>query len=233
LKVEDIFNNQQYFIDGILFSKYSNEKLEIFKKYFNFTLEDVPRGRTLIIKTINIQANENNTNIFTNSKKLNYLPTNYSGNKYSTYLPEIISWSCSIPGFFPINDHQIDGGIFTSNCLLECFLLFRDEPQKILSMKKNTQSFNQPILDGILGWFLQITKIFEINTNIINNFQKVLSKDNLYEWEIDFDDLQIDDKASVSEIISAGYKVKLDEAINFISNKINDTPKNKKKLNFR
>jgi len=220
LKNDQVFKPNNFGLNGLIFSKYTDDKIKLFQTYLNYDLSDIPPDRTLIIKTINI--NENNINLFTNCHNLNILPNEYNGNKYSTYLPTIVNWSCNIPSYFPISDGQVDGGIFSSNIFLECNLLFKNEIFIILSIKKNSETIVPPILDGLFGWISQYIKIFSINTQIINNFQKVLMDENIHEIEIDFKNFKLDEISAVSEIISIGENINIFSTVQFIDAKIID-----------
>lgn len=229
LKSDQVFKINDYGFNGLLLSKYTDDKLKLFQNYLSYDLSEVPSDRTLIIKTINI--NENCINLFTNCSSLEKLPKEYNGNKFSTYLPTIVNWSCNIPSYFPITDGQVDGGIFSSNILLESNLLFRNEKFIILSIHKNSENIIPPVLDGLVGWISQYIKIFSINTQIINNFQKVMMEDNIHEIEIDFRNYKLDQISAIAEIIEIGENTNTEKAIEFIDARIIDP--NIKRIPYR
>jgi len=199
-----LFGRSGVILEGI-FGK-SSEIINVLKEYFNFTMDDIYNGRTLIIKVINKSWN-NDVKIFTNTNSLQYLPESFNGNKISTYLPEILNSSITAGSIVS----QINEEIFSSNCLLEIILLFRDDPQKIVSIKTNK---NKSLLEGI---FSKVRSVFSFggNSRIINNFHKIFNGNNIFEWEFNFGN-----NTTTTEIINSAKNNENNELINFINKNI-------------
>lgn len=58
-EMSNIFNRSTFrkivSVNGLLFSKYDDNKKHVFDKYLNFKLKDIPVNRTLVIKSIDIK----------------------------------------------------------------------------------------------------------------------------------------------------------------------------------
>ena len=142
-------------IDGLLFSKYGDNKKKVFDEYFDFTLSDVPEGRTLVIKALDIPTIT--VKIYTNYK------TSIKNNIYVSdpeqSISEAIDFSSNAPSYFPYNKMS-DGGIILNTSLLEQLFLFQDDDLRIFKLNKLiTPSTKKIFFDGLVGWLSPILHI--------------------------------------------------------------------------
>ena len=116
-------------INGLLFSKYSDNKKHVLDKYFDFTLKDVPVDRTLVIKSINIKKIK--VQIYTNyvtSTKNDFLVSDPDQS-----VSQAIDFSTNAPTYFPFNK-MIDGSTILNTSLLEQIFIFQNDDLVIFKL---------------------------------------------------------------------------------------------------
>ena len=205
-------------IDGLLFSKYGDNKKKVFDEYFDFTLSDVPEGRTLVIKALDIPTIS--VKIYTNYKTS--IKNNIFISEPEQSISEAIDFSSNAPTYFPYNKMS-DGSIILNTSLLEQLFLFQDDDLRIFKLNNLiTPSTKKVFFDGLIGW---LSPILNISLNYENQFFRNLLK---YKYQkniciVDFDvtKYSIDDIKKISELEQIGSKVSLKPAIKFIDNKLN------------
>jgi hypothetical protein len=224
LKSLNIFNRSTLrkiaSINGLLFSKYNDNKKHIFDKYFDFTLKDVPVDRTLVIKSINVQKIK--VQIYTNyvtSEKNDILVSDPDQS-----VSQAVDFSSNAPVFFPFNK-MIDGGIILNTSLLEEIFILKNDDLVIFKLSniiKPTIKKNI-VFDGILGWVYPLFKI-----GILDGYENEIFKELLkfkYQKKIHISDFDVkkyslDDINKISEIENIGKKKSLKYAIEFIDREL-------------
>ena len=205
-------------VNGLLFSKYGDKKKKVFDEYFDFTLSDVPEGRTLVIKALDIPTIT--VKIYTNYKTA--IKNNIYVSDPEQSISETIDFSSNAPTYFPYNKMS-DGSIILNTSLLEQLFLFQDDDLRIFKLNNLiTPSTKKVFFDGLIGW---LSPILNISLNYENQFFRNLLK---YKYQkniciVDFDvtKYSIDDIKKISELEQIGSKVSLKPAIKFIDNKLN------------
>jgi len=203
----DIFEKNE-----IQLPKYKNKMKEIFKEYLDFDLKNIPANRTLVLKTVSIK--DLSINIFTNHPNLLKLPNKFNGNKHSTNVAEIVSWSCCIPGLFQVENGQIDGGFCITNAIMECNKLFNEDRLIILSISRKFHNLMEPT-SNILEIMTRIISI--VPATVVNKFQKFEKLDDFHELEIDLKKLTMEDVEKIPEIINEGYSTNIEDTLNFLN----------------
>jgi hypothetical protein len=224
LECSNIFNRSTFrkiaSINGLLFSKYNDNKKHLLDKYFDFTLKDVPVDRTLVIKSINIKKIK--VQIYTNyvtSEKNNFLVSDPDQS-----VSQAVDFSTNAPSYFPFNK-MIDGSTILNTSLLEQIFIFKNDDLVIFklsdiikpSIKKNI------VFDGILGWAYPLFKV-----SIINGFENAIFKDllkfkyqeKIHISEFDLTKYNIDDINKISEIENIGKKKSLKSSLGFIDREL-------------
>lgn len=221
-KINQIF--QQNFknkigLNGIIFAKYSDNKKNLFKQYFNYSLDDIPNNRTLIIKTYNLQLIS--FSIYTNSPLLQNLPNKFNGNNITKTLFEIINYSSDAPTFFDNITTQIDGGTIINDALIPVLILFNDEQTKIINFSPIISAESAPqFFNGILGWiFPLITVLRKYSLSITNDIIKFIKKDNVYFQKFPIEQFVIDSisPSDISQLSIIGKNKDITDAIKFIN----------------
>ena len=204
-------------IDGLLFSKYGDNKKKVFDEYFDFTLSDVPEGRTLVIKALDIPTIS--VKIYTNYKTS--IKNNIFISEPEQSISEAIDFSSNAPTYFPYNKMS-DGAIILNTSLLEQLFLFQDDDLRIFKLSNLiTPSTKKIFFDGLIGWLIPL---FHVTLNYENQFFRDLLKykyqKNICIVNFDFTKYNIDDVKKISEIKDIGENVSLKPAIKFIDNKL-------------
>lgn len=197
---------------SILNSKYTGDKIKVFKKYINYDLKDIPKNRFLILKTFNVI--DMCINVFSNFGKDN------NGNKYSTNVAEIIDWSSNAPTYFPNNGVQIDGGNFINSTFYSEKNLFKDHDFIIFSIGSKISKLKIPIKNQDYQWVGNLV-------NVLYNVGKQLDKltnDKYFHLGFDLKHYQLDDIDAIEEIIEVAHKIEIKEAMVFIENYIINKP---------
>ncbi len=192
----------------IMDSKYTGDKINVFKKYINYDLKDVPKNRYLILKTFNLQ--EMTINVFSNYSN------DANGNKYSTNVAEIIHWSSNAPTYFPNNGVQIDGGNFINSTYYSEKKLFSNVDLIVFSIGSRISKLKIPNIDQKYQWVNGII-------NVLYNVGKQIDKytnDKYHHLGFDLKHYQLDDISIIDEIMDVAYKIEINEAISFINNHI-------------
>jgi len=190
----------------ILDSKYTDDKLKVFKRYINYNLKDVPKNRYLILKTFNLT--EMTINIFSN------FGNNNNGNKYSTNVAEIIHWSSNAPMYFPNNGVQIDGGNFINSTFYSEKKLFDGHDLIIFSIGSRISKLRLPIQDQNYQWVGSLV-------NVLYNVGKQIDKmtnEKYFHLGFDLKNYQLDDINIIDEIINVAKEIKIEDALFFIDN---------------
>lgn len=221
-EMSNIFNRSTFrkivSINGLLFSKYDDNKKNVFDKYLNFTLKDVPVNRTLVMKSIDITKIK--TQIYTNyvtSEKNDFLISDPDQS-----ISKAIHFSTNAPTYFPSNK-IIDGGVILNTSLLEQIFFFKNDDLTIFkladiikpSIKKNI------VFDGIIGWIYPLLKIGIIDgyeNEILTDLIKFKYQEKFHYSEFDFTKYSLDDTNNISKIENIGKKKSLNSAIQFIDN---------------
>ena len=203
-------------IDGLLFSKYGDNKKKVFDEYFDFTLSDVPEGRTLVIKALDVPTIS--VKIYTNYKTS--IKNNIFISEPEQSISEAIDFSSNAPTYFPYNKMS-DGGIILNTSLLEQLFLFQKDDLKIFKLNRMVTPSTKPIFfDGLI----RLLSLLNVTNNYENRFFVELLKykyqKNLCIIEFDTIKYQMDDLRNISELEQIGKKVSLKPAIKFIDNKI-------------
>jgi putative endopeptidase len=205
-------------INGLLFSKYSDNKKHVLDKYFDFTLKDVPVDRTLVIKSINIKKIK--VQIYTNyitSTKNDFLVSDPDQS-----VSEAVDFSSNAPVYFPFNK-MIDGGTILNTSLLEQIFIFKNDDLVIFKLSDIIKPYIKKniVFDGILGWAYPLFKI-----GILDGYENAIFKDllkfkyqeKIHISEFDFTKYKLDDINKISEIENIGKKKSVKSALKFIDN---------------
>jgi len=220
-EVSNIFNRSTFrkivSVNGILFSKYDDSKKHIFDEYFNFTLKDVPDGRTLVIKSIDVTKIK--LQVYTNyvtSEKNDFLINNPNES-----ISKAIHFSTNAESFFPFNK-MIDGSTVLNTSLLEQVFFFKNDDLVIFKLSDIIKPFIKNIVfDGILGWAYPLFKIGIIDgyeNEIFKELLKFKYQEKIHISEFDFTNYQIDAINKFSEIENIGQKKSVKSATEFIDN---------------
>lgn len=205
-------------INGLLFSKYDNNKKNFFNEYYNFTLNDIPDGRTLIIKSINIKKIKVNiyTNYITSTKN------DFIINDVNQSISEAIHRSTNAPIYFPF-DKMVDGGIILNTSLLEQIFIFKNDECTIFNLNNDS---NEPlreniIFDGLIGWLYPLLNIgIGYETNIFNDLLKFKYQEKIHISDFDLAAYSIDDTRNISKLENIGKKKPLNPAVTFIDREL-------------
>jgi FKBP-type peptidyl-prolyl cis-trans isomerase len=204
-------------VNGILFSKYDDNKKHIFDEYFNFTLKDVPDGRTLVIKSIDVTKIK--LQVYTNyvtSEKNDFLINNPNES-----ISKAIHFSTNAESLFPFNK-MIDGSTILNTSLLEQVFFFKNDELVIFKLSNIIKPFIKNIVfDGILGWAYPLLKIGIIDgyeNEIFKELLKFKYQEKIHISEFDFTNYQIDAINKFSEIENIGQKKSVKSATEFIDN---------------
>jgi len=224
LESSNIFNRSTFrkitSINGLLFSKYDDNKSNILDKYFDFKLKDVPVDRTLVIKAINVKKIK--VQIYTNyvtSEKNDFLISDPHQS-----VSQALDFSTNAPVYFPFNK-MIDGATILNTSLLEQIFIFKNDDLVIFklndilkpSIKKNI------VFDGILGWAYPLLKVAILNgyeNGIFKSLLKFKYQEKIHISEFDFTKYKLDDINKISEIENIGKKKSLKHAIEFIDKQL-------------
>jgi hypothetical protein len=207
-------------INGLLFSKYDDNKSNILDKYFDFKLKDVPVDRTLVIKSINVKKIK--VQIYTNyvtSEKNDFLISDPHQS-----VSQALDFSTNAPTYFPFNK-MIDGGVILNTSLLEQIFIFKNDDLVIFklnniikpSIKKNI------VFDGILGWAYPILKVGILDgyeNAFFTDLLKFKYQEKFHISDFDFTKYSLDDINKISEIENIGKKKSLKHAIEFIDREL-------------
>ena len=206
-------------INGILFSKYDDNKKNIFNEYFNFKLKDIPQDRTLIIKSINIKKIK--IRIYTNYDTS--IKNDFIINNANQRISEAIHYSTNAPSYFPYNN-MIDGSIILNTSLLEQTLIFKDDDLIIFKLGNITQAVKKNVLfDGIAGWVYPILKIGVIDgyeNEILKDLLQFRYQEKFHISEFDLTSYSIDDTRNISKLKNIGRKKSLQSAVTFINREL-------------
>lgn len=205
-------------INGLLFSKYDNNKKKFFNQYYNFTLNDIPDGRILVIKSINIKKIKVNiyTNYITSTKN------DFIINDVNQSISEAIHQSTNAPTYFPYNN-MIDGGIILNTSLLEQIFMFKNDDLVVFNLNNDS---NKPlreniIFDGLIGWLYPLLNIgIGYETNILNDLLKFKYQEKIHISNFDLAEYSIDDTRNISKLENIGKKKPLNRAVTFIDREL-------------
>lgn len=205
-------------VDGILFSKYGDTKKKILDKYFDFPIRDVPEGRTLVIKSLDVPSIA--VKIFTNY--VTTIKNNIYISNPEQSISEATDYSSNAPTYFPYNKMS-DGGIILNTSLLEQLFLFQDDDLRIFKLNNLIPPSTKTIFfDGFIGWALPILNItLNYENQFFRDLLKYKYKKNICIIDFDITNYNIDDVNKISELEHIGSKVSLNPAIKFIDNKLN------------
>lgn len=192
----------------IMDSKYTGDKINVFKKYINYDLKDIPKNRYLILKTFNLQ--EMAINVFSNYNN------EANGNKYSTNVAEIIHWSSNAPTYFPNNGIQIDGGNFINSTYYSEKKLFSNENLIVFSIGSKISKLRIPNIDEKYQW---VNNVINVLYNVGKQIDKI-TNDKYHHLGFDLKHYQLDDISIIDEIIEMAHKIEINEALDFINKNI-------------
>jgi hypothetical protein len=205
-------------INGLLFSKYNDNKKHVLDKYLDFTLKDVPVNRTLVIKSINVKKIK--VQIYTNyvtSTKNNFLVSDPDQS-----VSQAVDFSTNAPVYFPFNK-MIDGGVILDTALLEQIFIFKNDDLVIFKLSdiiKPTIKKNI-VFDGFLGWAYPLLKIgIGYENEIFKELLKFKYQEKIHISEFDFKKYSLDDINNISKIENIGKKKSLKHAIGFIDKQL-------------
>lgn len=223
-KASNIFNRSTLrkiaSINGLLFSKYDDNKKHLLDKYFDFTLKDVPVDRTLVIKSINVKKIK--VQIYTNyvtSTKNDFLVSDPDQS-----VSEAIHFSTNTPAYFPFNK-MIDGGTILNTSLLEQIFIFKTDDLVIFKLSNIIKSTIKKniVFDGILGWAYPLVKIGirdGYENEIFKDLLKFKYQEKIHISEFDLTKYSLDDINNISEIENIGKKKSLKSALGFIDKQL-------------
>ena len=205
-------------INGLLFSKYDNNKKNFFNQYYNFTLNDIPDGRILVIKSLNIKKIKVNiyTNYITSTKN------DFIINDVNQSISEAIHQSTNAPTYFPYNN-MIDGGIILNTSLLEQIFMFKNDDLVVFNLNNDS---NKPlreniIFDGLIGWLYPLLNIgIGYETNILNDLLIFKFQEKIHISNFDLAEYSIDDTRNISKLENIGKKKPLNRAVTFIDREL-------------
>jgi hypothetical protein len=204
-------------VNGLLFSKYGNNKKNIFDKYFDFKIKDIPKNRTIVIKALDISSIA--VKIYTNYKTST--KNNIFINDPEQSISEAIDYSSNAPTYFPFNNF-IDGSIILNTSLLEQTFLFQNDDLLIFKLNNLVVPSTKKIrFDGIIGWLLPILNTtLNYENQIFRDLLKYKYKQNVFIIDFDVTKYNIDDIKKKSEIEQIGETKSTKSAMKFINNKI-------------
>lgn len=222
LESSNIFNRSTFrkiaTINGLLFSKYDDNKSNIIDKYFDFKLKDVPVDRTLVIKSINVKKIK--VQIYTNyvtSEKNDFLISDPHQS-----VSQALDFSTNAPVYFPFNK-MIDGGTILNTSLLEQIFIFKNDDLVIFKLSNILKPYIKKniVFDGLIGWAYPLVKV-----GITDGYENEIFKDllkfkyqkKIHISELDFTKYSIDDINKISEIENIGKKKSVKSALKFINN---------------
>ena len=221
-EMSNIFNRSTFrkivSINGLIFSKYDDNKKHIFDKYFHlFTLKDVPVNRTLVIKSIDIKKIK--TQIYTNY--VTSIKNDFLVSDPDQSISEAVHFSTNAETYFPFNK-MIDGSTILSTSLLEQIFIFKNDDLTIFKLTDIIKpSIKNITFDGIIGWVYPLFKIGILDgyeNEILKDLIKFKYQENFHYSEFDFTKYSIDDINKISEIENIGKTKSLKSAIKFIDN---------------
>ena len=205
-------------INGLLFSKYNDNKKHVLDKYFDFTLKDVPVNRTLVIKSINVKNIK--VQIYTNyvtSTKNNFLVSDPDQS-----VSQALDFSTNAPVYFPFNK-MIDGGFILDTALLEQIFIFKNDDLVIFKLSDIIKPYIKKniVFDGFLGWAYPLLKIgIGYENEIFKELLKFKYQEKIHISEFDFTKYSLDDINNISKIENIGKKKSLKHAIGFIDKQL-------------
>jgi hypothetical protein len=205
-------------INGLLFSKYSDNKKHVLDKYFDFTLKDVPVDRTLVIKSINVKKIK--VQIYTNyvtSTKNDFLVSDPDQS-----VSQALDFSTNAPVYFPFNK-MIDGGTILNTSLLEQIFIFKNDDFVIFKLSNIIKPYIKKniVFDGFLGWAYPLLKIgIGYENAIFKDLLKFKYQEKIHISEFDFKKYSLDDINNISKIENIGKKKSLKHAIGFIDKQL-------------
>jgi hypothetical protein len=205
-------------INGLLFSKYNDNKKHVLDKYLDFTLKDVPVNRTLVIKSINVKKIK--VQIYTNyvtSTKNNFLVSDPDQS-----VSQAVDFSTNAPVYFPFNK-MIDGGVILDTALLEQIFIFKNDDLVIFKLSEIIKPYIKKniVFDGFLGWAYPLLKIgIGYENEIFNELLKFKYQEKIHISEFDFTKYSLDDINNISKIEYIGKKKSLKHAIGFIDKQL-------------
>lgn len=189
-------------------SKYTDDKLKVFKKYLNYDLKEIPKGRILILKTFNLT--DLCINVFSNYGNDN------NGNIHSTNVAEIIHWSSNAPTYFPNNGVQVDGGNFINSTFYSEKKLFGDNDLIIFSVGSKISKLKIPIPHQEYQW---VNSVINVLYNVGKQIDKI-TNNKYYHLAFDLKHYQLDDINIIDEIIEVAQQIDIKPGILFIENHI-------------
>jgi hypothetical protein len=207
-------------INGLLFSKYDDNKKHLLDKYFDFTLKDVPVDRTLVIKSINVKKIK--VQIYTNyvtSTKNDFLVSDPDQS-----VSQAIDFSTNAPTYFPFNK-MIDGSTILNTSLLEQIFIFKNDDLVIFKLSDIIKPYIKKniVFDGILGWAYPLFKIGILDgyeNGIFKDLLKFKYQEKIHISEFDITKYKLDDINKISEIENIGKKKSLKSALGFIDKQL-------------
>ena len=205
-------------INGLLFSKYNDNKKHVLDKYLDFTLKDVPVNRTLVIKSINVKKIK--VQIYTNyvtSTKNNFLVSDPDQS-----VSQAVDFSTNAPVYFPFNK-MIDGGVILDTALLEQIFIFKNDDLVIFKLSEIIKPYIKKniVFDGFLGWAYPLLKIgIGYENEIFKELLKFKYQEKIHISEFDFTKYSLDDINNISKIENIGKKKSLKHAIGFIDKQL-------------
>ena len=220
----NIFNRSTFrkiaSINGLLFSKYDDNKKHIFDKYLDFKLKDVPVNRTLVIKSINVKKIK--VQIYTNyvtSQKNDFLVSDPDQS-----VSQAVNFSTNAPVYFPFNK-LIDGGTILNSSLLEQIFIFKNDDLFIFKLSKIIKpSIKKNIVfDGIIGWAYPLLKVAILDgyeNAIFKELLKFKYQEKIHISEFDFTKYSLDDINKISELENIGKKKSVKSALEFIDKQL-------------
>lgn len=207
-------------VNGLLFSKYNDNKKKVFNKYFNFKIKDIPINRTLVIKSIDVKKIK--SHIYTNY--ITSIKNDFLISDPNQSISEALHFSTNAPTYFPFNK-MIDGGIILNTSLLEQIFIFKNDDLTIFKLNDIVQPYIKKniVFDGILGWVYPLLKMGIIDgyeNEIFKNLLKFKYQEKIYISDFDFTKYSIDDINKISEIENIGKKKSLKSALEFIDKQL-------------
>lgn len=207
-------------INGMLFSKYDDNKKKIFNQYFNYTLKDIPSDRTLIIKSINVKKIK--IQVYTNY--VTSIKNDFIINNANQRISEAIHYSTNTPSYFPYNN-MIDSGIILNTFLLEQTIIFKDDDLITFKLSNIIQpTVKKDILfDGIAGWIHPLLKIAAIDgyeNEILKDLLQFKYQEKIHTSEFDLTAYSIDDSRNISKLKNIGRNKSLQSAVTFINREL-------------
>lgn len=206
-------------INGLLFSKYGDTKKKILDKFLDFKIRDVPEGRTLVIKSLDVPRVS--VKIFTN-----YVTTIKNNIYISTpeqSISEAVEYSSNAPTYFPYNKMS-DGSIILNTSLLEQLFLFQDDDLRILKLNNVVSPSTKTIFfDGLIGWLIPILNLtLNYENQFFRDLLKYKYKKNICIVDFNVTKYNIDSVKQIKEIEQKiGNNVSLNPSIKFITNNLN------------